>query len=48
MALALTFLCNAWIFLIELSSRFIYSHGSYSTMLDVCSMISLYSYIYLA
>jgi hypothetical protein len=44
MAIALTFFCNSWIFLIELSSRFTYSHGSYFAVSDVCSMISLYSY----
>jgi hypothetical protein len=42
MALALTSFCNSRIFLIELSSVFIYLHGSYCAVLDVCSLLSLY------
>jgi hypothetical protein len=45
MGLALTFLSNSWISLIELSSRFIYSHDLYFTGSDVCFMISLYFYL---
>jgi hypothetical protein len=45
MTLALTFLCNSQIYLIELSSGFTYSHGSFYAVPYVCSMISLYSYL---
>jgi hypothetical protein len=45
MALALTFLCNSWISLIESSSIFIYLHDLYSALSDVCFMISLYLYL---
>jgi hypothetical protein len=38
-------LCNSRISLIELSSRFIYSHSSYSVVSDMYAMISLYLYL---
>ena len=44
MGLALTFLYDSRIFLIELSSRFIYLHGLCSAVLDIYFTISLYSY----
>jgi hypothetical protein len=45
MGLALTLLCNSRISLIQLSSRFIYSHSLYSAVLDMYAMISLYLYL---
>jgi hypothetical protein len=48
MGLALTFLCNSQISLIELSSRFIYLHSFTFVVLDIYSMISLIHSLYLA
>jgi hypothetical protein len=44
MALALTLLCNSWIFLIELSSLSLCMHSSYTTVSAICSLHSLYLY----
>jgi hypothetical protein len=45
MGLSLPILCNSWISLIELSSRFICLHSSYIAVSDMYAMISLYSYL---
>jgi hypothetical protein len=45
MGLALPLLCNSRIFLIELSSRFIYLHNLSSAVSDIYSIINLYSYL---
>jgi hypothetical protein len=45
MGLALPLLCNFWISLIELSSRFIYSHSLYSVVSNMYAMVSLYLYL---
>jgi hypothetical protein len=45
MGLSLPLLCNSWIYLIHLSSRFIYLHSLYTAVLDMYAMISLYSYL---
>jgi hypothetical protein len=45
MGLALPLPCNSQISLIELSSRFIYSHSLYSTVSDMYAMISLYLHL---
>jgi hypothetical protein len=45
MGLDLPLPCNSRISLIELSSKFIYSHDLYSVVSDICLMISLYLYL---
>jgi hypothetical protein len=45
MSFALSLLCNSWISLIELSSRFIYLYSLYSAVSDMYTMISLFLYL---
>jgi hypothetical protein len=45
MGLSLRLLCNSWISLIELSSRFIYLHSLYTVASDMYAIICLYLYL---
>jgi len=44
MDLALTFLCNSRISIIDISYSYLYLHDLYSTVSDMYFMISLYLY----
>ena len=41
MGLALTSLCNSWIFVMDLSYSYLYLHDLYSVVSDMSFMISL-------
>jgi hypothetical protein len=45
MGFALPLLCNSRISLIELSSRFMYSHSLYSAVLDMYAIISIFALV---
>jgi hypothetical protein len=45
MGFALPLLCNTQNYLIELSSRFMYSHSLYSVVSDMHAMVSFYLYL---
>jgi len=47
MGLALSFLCNSHIAIIDLSYSYLYWHDLYSAVSDICFMISLYLYFML-
>jgi hypothetical protein len=42
MSLVLSSLCKTIVELIELSSLFIYAHGLYISLLNICSLSSIY------